>query len=460
MKKSDIANRWLVLIAMTSCLAMIFLDSTILPVALPTIQKSFGISPLALRWIVDIYFLCNASFVIAGGRVADLFGHRFLFCTGMLLFAFASAIGGISQNLYHLLAARALQGIGAAFMGPASMAVLIDVFPLKERGKVLGVSVSISSIFLALGPFIGGLLTEMISWRWIFLVNFPIALLGITLALISVKKSVKRKEPFDAIGCFLLIFGLVCSTIFLMEIRYASLIVLLQLFFTSLFSFILLYKRSIRIEHPFVEFSLFRLKTFSYGTVIVLCAQFLLMNTVFWPIFFQQALSYTPLQAGSYTIISTLPVMVISPISGYLSDKKGPRVPVVIGFLSIIFACYLICMFCVWRFEQCLLWGVLLFGTGLAFIMTPTGTATLSYAPDNKRGLASGIYNTIRFTGASIGIATLGTAHEFVYSEDSAKIPIYGLIADNIVSICVAILGLVLTWLYLKAYNKKEILEG
>jgi MFS family permease len=244
-----------------------------------------------------------------------------------------------------------------------------------------------------------------------------------------------------------------------MELRYSNFLTLSALLVSSIAAFVFLYQRSLKIAHSFIEFSLFRLRTFLCGSIIVLCAQFLLMNTVFWPIFFQQVLAYTPLQAGSYTIISTLPVMVISPISGYLSDKKGPRLPVTIGFISIIIACSLLSFYCLWEIESFLLWGVLVFGTGMAFIMTPTGTATLSYAPDGKRGLASGIYNTIRFTGASLGIATLGSAHEFVYSMEARKMSFYGFIADNMISIFIAIVGLVLTWFYLKAYNKKEILE-
>ncbi len=460
MKKGEIANRWLVLIAMTSCLAMIFLDSTILPVALPTIQKSFAISSVALRWIINIYFLCNAALVIAGGRIADLFGHRLIFCCGMGLFAAASALGGLSQDVYMLLLARGVQGIGAALMGPASMAVLIDVFPIDERGKVIGISVSISSIFLALGPFIGGFLTEMFTWRWIFLVNFPIAILGISLALISVKKSVKRPETFDFIGCFSLVFSLSCLTIALMELRSMGFLNALLLFTFSGAGFFFLYRRSLRVKHPFIEFSLFRLKTFLFGSVIVLCAQFLLMNTVFWPIFFQLSLAYTPLQAGSYTVFSTLPVMVISPISGYLSDKKGPRLPVTIGFICVVISCILLSLYCLYFDQTFLLLGVLIFGMGVAFIMTPTGTATLSYAPNNKRGLASGIYNTIRFTGASLGIATLGFVNEEVSSQNFTEAPFYAFIADNVVSICVAMIGLALTLCYLKAYNKKEIVEG
>lgn len=504
MQKLEIANRWLVLIAMTSCLAMIFLDSTILPVALPTIQQAFGISSVAIRWIVNIYFLCNASLVIAGGRIADLFGHRLVFCLGMILFAIASAFGGVSADVNMLLIARGLQGVGAALMGPASMAILIDVFPIDERGKVIGISVSISSVFLALGPFIGGFLTEMFSWRWIFLVNFPIAILGITLTLIAVPKSIKRIESFDFLGCFLLVLGLSCFTILLMELRLMNTLILLALFICSLLSFVSLYRRSSRVEHPFIEFSLFRLKAFFSGTIIVLCAQFLLMNTVFWPIFFQTALSYTPLQAGSYTIISTLPVMVISPISGYLSDKMGPRLPASIGFMSVVFACIFLSLFCLFHEERFLLLGVLIFGMGVAFIMTPTGTATLSYAPNNKRGLASGIYNTIRFTGASIGIGMLGSINESIYlkSFETLRLSVPGLdqynvgelrdfymkisdnalgmssemvrvvrshfeeasfhtfIGDNITTILVAAIGLILTLCYLKAYNKKEIIEG
>lgn len=505
MKKVDFGSRWLALIAMTSGLAMIFLDSTILPVALPTIQKALSISEKNIAWAVNIYFLCNASLVIAGGRISDILGHRKIFCFGLALFALASATGGLSYNTATLLTSRAVQGIGAAFLAPSALAILFEVFPVQERGRAIGISVSLSSIFLSLGPFIGGFLTELFSWRWIFLVNLPIAVIGILVTLFAVPKSKRVREGFDVIGALWMITALVAIIAALMELKRAEgkMLFVLCLLVVSAISFYALYRHCNRKEEPFFDFTLFRSKNFLSGTIIVLCAQFLLMNTVFWPIFFQHTLGLSPLQAGSYTIISTLPVMVISPISGYMSDKIGPKIPVCTGFICLLFSLLSLSLFSYFEQAIFLFCGVITFGIGIAFIMTPTGTATLSYAPKRKRGLANGIYNTIRFMGASLGIAIIGSSNTWIYSRaflksyqenqdlrayntDKLRDVFYNIsdhagditpkireylhchfmnasfkafFADNIISMVIALFGLLLTFFYLKAYKDHQVTE-
>ena len=176
-------DKWLVLSAMICGFSMIFLDSTILPVALPTIQGELAISDLNLQWIVNIYFLCNASFVILGGKLGDIFGKRKIFMIGLLLFGASSALGGFAYNALWLMVSRAFQGLSAALIAPSVSAIIISKFSPKERGKAIGISVATSSIFLSMGPFLGGFLTEYVSWRWVFFINIFISAIGILLSL-------------------------------------------------------------------------------------------------------------------------------------------------------------------------------------------------------------------------------------------------------------------------------------
>ncbi len=405
-------RRLIALISITSAIAMIFLDSTILPIALPTIQKDLNIPQGVLQWIINAYTLGMATFVITGGKLGDRFGHRKIFCLGMCLFAFSSLIGGFAPSMMFLIYSRTLQGIGAAFMSPSAMALILETFPPSQRGRAIGLSVSIGSLFLSIGPFIGGFFTQVWSWRLAFFVNVPIAIAGIFSMMYSIPKSKITKKPFDIPGFLALFSGLFCFILLLMQAREWGIMspIIILLFFLTCVFFALLYYTSKGKDHPFIDFSLYRDKIYFGGSVLIFCTQFFLMMTVFWALYFQRVLSYSPVEAGLLTLISTLPIMFFATFSGYLMDRVGPKIPVSLGFfmLSISFIWFMFFNHSVHVFY--LLPALFLFGTGISFIMTALSTATLSSASPNARGIATGMYNTIRFSGATVGVAVISGA--------------------------------------------------
>ncbi|MCI5051767.1 MAG: MFS transporter [Simkaniaceae bacterium] len=408
---SEITTRsWLVLIAMTTCLSVILFDSTVIPVALPTIQKDLGVSPVNVHWIMNSYLLTYAALVIATSKLANRIGHRTAFCLGMSIFALGSIFGGVGTNGLTIIFGRVTQGFGAALMGPAALSILFATFPPSVRGRVLGISVSISSFFFAAGPFFGGLLTEFSSWRYLFWVNLPIAGYGIALAFMTVKESKRRKEPFNFPGFLCLVLGMFCLVFGLTQAKVwgwnSSYVHYFLLSAGALLGLLLVNSRLTKT--PYVNISLFRFPTYFSGIVILFCMQFLVANTIFWPLIFQKAIGLSPFTSGLYVLISTLPLIVISPLGGYLSDRYGPRIPVLTGIGFILTAFFSLTIYCLAVRLDILCFAMFCFGVGTSFVMTPASTAALSNIPEDKRNLATGFYNTLRFTGGAIGVAVLG----------------------------------------------------
>lgn len=392
-------------------LAMIFLDSTVLPVAAPTIQIELGLSTSTINWIINAYFLATATLVLAFGRCVDRVGHRRVFALGMSIFALASALGGFANGSGLLLISRSLQGIGGAMMSPASWAIIIDTFPFKERGRAMGILVGVSSLFLCTGPSIGGFLTEVLSWRWIFWVNLPIAVVGVMLVLLAVRKNELSEESFDVPGFLTFALGIGALTIALMQGRIWGWKSpgIVTLFIVGILFLLLLFLTDRLAKHPFIDFKLYLHRIYRGGSLLVFLAQFVMTSSIFWPIFFQKALSMSPLLAGGVTLISTVPILAAAPLSGWMQDRLGPFRPILLGFSLQIIALILFAILVEKGKIPYLIPSLLLFGTGIALYMPPNSTCALAALPPRKNGLGSGMFYTARFTGGTLGIALLGS---------------------------------------------------
>ena len=392
-------------------LAMIFLDSTVLPVAAPTIQAELKLTTATINWIINAYFLATATLVLAFGRFADRIGHRRIFALGMSIFALASAMGGFANGSGWLMISRSLQGIGGAMMSPASWAIIIDTFPFKERGRAMGILVGVSSLFLCTGPSIGGFLTEVLSWRWIFWINLPIAIMGVILVLVAVKKNELSEESFDIPGFLTFALGVGSLTIALMQGRawgWGS-PVTITLFSVAVIFLLLLFLTDRYAKHPFIDFKLYLHRIYRGGSLLVFLAQFVMTASIFWPIFFQKALNMSPLAAGGVTLISTVPILAAAPLSGWMQDRLGPFLPIFLGFCLQIASLVSFAILVEKGNITYLIPSLLLFGTGIALYMPPNSTSTLAALPPRKNGLGSGMFYTARFTGGTLGIALLGS---------------------------------------------------
>lgn len=404
-----ILKKWLGLIAVIPGIAMAFMDQSILPVALPVIQKQFQASSVALQWSVNAYLLSIAIFVLAGGKIGDQIGHRKTFLIGISIFVFFSALCGISPNIETLVAARTFQGLGAALMYPAQTALLASLFPPQERGRANGFIVSIGSLFLIAGPMIGGYLTESLTWRWIFYINVPIAVIGIILALWFLPCSHPGKGKIDTLG---FIYFAICSTtatIFFMQVQewgFLSPKSLICVVAAILFLCLTIIRES-KAAHPFLDLSLFKQPVYSAININIFFTQFILMIVVFRTIYIEEVLGFSPTQTGLITSVSSLPVFFFSFIGGYLTDKVNPKLPIALGYILLVFSFFWLAIFSTPTLPGLFL-ALLAFGIGIPLVFTPSYTTAMSAVPPQKMGLAFGMVSTLRNLAATIGLALIG----------------------------------------------------
>lgn len=422
-KLTEENRKWWILAAMTATVSMIFVDISVLPVVLPTLQREMHISDLGLQWIINAYTLVLAVFVLAGGKAADMWGLKKGFCFGCLSFATASALCGLSNSECWLIFSRALQGIGGAILLPATQGIIISHFPPHQRGKALGLYVSIGSIFLALGPLIGGSLTTYLSWRYVFWINIPIATIGLLLTLYAVPQIKGKKELFDVRGFLILTAGIASLVIALMQAQdwgWSSFATQFLLFI-GILCLILLFQRKHKPHASILDFGLMGKKSFIASACSIFCNQLVSMVTIFWAIYFQNILGFSPSKAGVYAFMANIPVFIAAPLGGFMVDRFGPRLPIMTGFGLIFFSLSWLTTFLRHENIWLLLPTLLTFGFGISMIFTPSYVSMLNEVPAEKRGTASGMTSALRQFSSSLGLAVFGTLYSTVYLSQLGK---------------------------------------
>jgi EmrB/QacA subfamily drug resistance transporter len=401
-----------VLATMTGSLSMILIDQTVVSVALPTMQRDLGLSTTGVQWVVNAYLLSIAVFVALGGRAGDILGNVKVFRAGALIFVLASAACGFAQSETWIIVARAIQGIGAAMMTPASGAIVINSFGPRERGRAMGVYAGVSMIFLALGPLIGGLLVQGVTWRAVFFVNLPVGLVMLALAQFTMRPDRPQGGRVDWVGAPLIVLGIGSLVLALMQSRSwgwgspqtIGLLVAAAVLIPATIAW------ELRQSAPLVQLRLFANRNFTADNTILAAVQFGLTGvSVFGAIWVQDVLGFGPIQAGLSLLPLTLPLLVIAPRSGALYDRIGPRLPVALGAALVGVAL-------AWNATMMdklsygwIVPGYLVMGIGLALVMGPANTDAMNAAPAALRGQASGVIQTMRQVGATLGIALMGT---------------------------------------------------
>ncbi len=407
-------RRWWVLATMTGSLSMVMIDQTVVSVALPTMQRDLGLSATGTQWVVNAYLLLLAVFVALGGRVADLIGAERTFRVGTSLFVLASALCGLAQNESMIIASRGLQGIGAALMVPSTGAVIVNTFDVRERGKAMGIYSGISMVFLALGPLVGGLLTQSISWRAVFYINLPI---GIAIVAASRFTLVHRPRPrvtrsaIDWIGLPLLVGSFSTLVLGLMQGQawgWTSTAVIALLGTAALLLPIFLWWET-RAKAPLVDLKLFSLKNFGADGGVLAAVQFALTGaSVFGAIWSQHVLGFSPIQAGVAMLPLTIPLLFVAPMGGRLYDHLGPRPLLTAGALLIGCGLAWLAWHLHLRDYATLIPGYIMMGVGIGLTVSPATTDALGGAAPAQRSQASGIVQTVRQLGGVVGLALLG----------------------------------------------------
>jgi EmrB/QacA subfamily drug resistance transporter len=419
---NDGNRRWWTLAAMCFALFMIMLDNTVVNVALPSIQRDLGTSLSALEWTVNAYMLTFAVLLVTGGRLGDIYGRRRMFLFGVVLFALSSGAIGLAPGDGWLVAGRALQGIGAAFMMPATLSIITNAFPPAERGKAIGTWAGVSALALAIGPVVGGALTEYVSWRAIFFLNLPVAVGAVAVTLFAARES--RDETVaprvDVPGMAALSIGLTALVLTLVEGNQwgwgsPRIVGLLVAAAAGLVAFVVLEPR---VHTPMVEFAFFRSRTFFGANAAALVVSFAMFAMFFFiALYMQGILGYSPLQAGLRFLPATLMVMVTAPIAGRLADRIGPRPLMTVGLAVVALALFLLTRINMSTDYADLLPALVLMGFGLALTISPMSTAAMNSVSQAKAGVASGILSMTRMVGGALGVAALGALFQHLASE-------------------------------------------
>jgi EmrB/QacA subfamily drug resistance transporter len=406
-------RKWWTLASVSFALFMIMLDNTVENVALPAIERDLGISVSELEWVVTGYALSFAVLMLTGGKLADMFGRRRIFLTGLAVFTISSLFCGLANSAELLIAARVVQGVGAAFMMPATLSIITATFPPRERGAALGIWAGVSAMALAIGPLVGGLITEHISWNWIFYVNVPVGVTGLVAGRLIIRESrdTSHEQRLDLPGLLtsgIALFALVYALIEANSKGWTSPLIIGLFVVAAVFgtAFVLL---ELHQRLPMFDVKLFRNPTFAGANVVALLISLAMFGVFFFiSLYMQNVLGYTAVRAGAAFLPMTLLIIVIAPLAGRASDRLGSRW-LMTGGLTLV-GCSLLVFAQVQEDSSywSLLPAMLLGGVGMASTMTPMTAAALSSVPVDKAGVGSGMLNTFRQVGGSLGIAVMG----------------------------------------------------
>jgi EmrB/QacA subfamily drug resistance transporter len=409
-------NPWLVLVLVCLAQFMVVLDATIVNVALPSIQTDLGMTEANLQWVVNAYALLFGGFLLLGGRAGDLIGRKRIFLAGVVLFTCASLLCGLAQGELWLILSRGLQGLGAALVAPAALSIVTTTFKEgAERTKALGVWAAIAVGGGAVGLVLGGLLTETLSWPWIFFVNVPVGIVAFVLSLRLVPES--RDEhmhrSFDLAGAVTvtgglvaLVYGIVRSS----QVGWGSAEVLgtLALATVLLVGFLLIERRSIE---PLVRLSIFSVRTVRGANVtmfVVACGLFAMF--FFNTLYLQRVLGYSPLEAGLAFLPFTAGIIIGAGISQKLVPALGAREVPIIGLTLAVAGLLLFLRLTPdSTYVVDLLPGIMLASIGMGLTFVPVTLIATSGIPDDDAGLASGLFNTSQQIGGALGLAILST---------------------------------------------------
>ena len=409
-------NRWLVLVLVCLAQFMVVLDATITNVALPSIQRDLGFSAADLQWVVNSYTLLFGGFLLLGGRMGDLIGRKRIFIAGVVVFSTASLLCGLSHSTGMLIAARALQGLGAALVSPAALSIITTTFEEgPDRTKALGVWSAIAAGGAAFGLLLGGVLTELLAWEWIFFVNVPV---GIAAALLSLRyvpesRAPDRPDSFDIAGAVSVTAGLLVLVYAIVKAESfgwgsARTLGLLAAAFALLAAFVAIERRS---HSPLIRLGIFRIRSLTIANLVLLAVGAgMFANFFFASLYVQQILGYTPIEAGLAFLPVTFGIGIGAGLAQQLIKRFDVRRIAVAGMVLAAIGLYVLSLVPVdGTYLANLLPGLIPMSIGMGLTFVPITLIATTNVSGNDAGLASGLFNTSQQVGGALGLAVLAT---------------------------------------------------
>jgi len=419
-------RRWWILIVLCFSLLVIVLDNSILNVAIPTIVRELDATNSDLQWIVDAYTIVFAGLLLTAGSLGDRYGRRPALRFGLVVFGLGSLLAALAANADQLIVTRAFMGIGGAFIMPATLSIITNVFPSDERGKAIGVWAATAGVAVALGPLTGGFLLEHFYWGSVFLVNLPIVAVGLIAGVFLIPDS-KDPNPsrLDPVGAILSIVGLSALLYAIIEgpdqgwtdpttlTAFVAGGLVLAAFFVW----------ELRSDHPMLDLSFFKNPRFSVASGAIAVTFFAMFGSIFLLTqYFQFVLGYTPLETGVRLLAFAIPMMIFAPMSSRFVERVGAKVVVTAG-LGLVSTGLLLSL----GLDQsssygAIAWRMILMATGMALTMAPATDAIMGSLPLAKAGVGSAVNDTTRQIGGAVGVAVIGSVFSSVYGSRVADV--------------------------------------
>ena len=418
-------RRWATLVVLCLALAIIGLDTTVLNVALPTLQRELDTSASELQWIVDAYTVVFAGLLLLAGAFGDKYGRKLWLLVGLALFGAASVWGALCTTPEQLIAARAVMGIGGAVIMPSTLSILTNAFTNpKERKTAIGIWSGVSGLGIALGPALGGWLLEHFSWASVFVVNIPVALVAFGLGLVIVPESKAESAPrIDYVGGLLSVVGLVALVWAIIEApdRGWGDPLVIAGFATAVAVLVAFVLWELRVEHPMLDMRFFANRRFSIPTISITLVFFALMGSAFFlSIYLQTVQGYDALGAGIRILPLAAGLTLGAPLAMAIAQRVGEKIPVVFGLGLLAVSFVVIAGTSVDSSYGRVLLSILLMGFGMGFAMSPATEAVMGSLPKEKAGVGSAVNDTVRQVGGALGVAVLGSILNSAYANRMA----------------------------------------
>lgn len=409
-------NKWLVLAVVGVGGFMASLNSASLIIILPTLQQDLHTQLINIFWVLLAYTLASAILLLTVGRMADLWGNKRIYLWGYAVFGLGSVLSAVAMNVQVLIAARFVQGVGGALLTANSSAIITHTFPRRELGRALGVTSMVYAVGTTLGPIVGGVLTDAINWRWAFWVNVPIAVAGLLLALFFLHNEVGTREVtggerLDLPGAGLLAISFATLLYFVsfgpmygwtarvMLISAAACVVTTALFFW----------RQLVVRHPLLELRLFRNRLFAMANFSAAFATMGMISVLFLlPFYLEDVLHYSLFMSAVLLTPYPVTMLIVSPLSGYLSDRFGSRFLGTIGMALAALSLLSLSTLTLHSAYGPIALRLVLLGLGMGLFQSPNNSAVMSAVPGGRRGVASAVLGTMRNLGMMLGIGIIG----------------------------------------------------
>lgn len=411
-------SHWYVVATVCIGALMAALDASIINVALPNLEQQFHTRMSEIEWVSLSYLLSLASSILIFGRLADMIGRKWLYTIGFIIFSLSSLFCGLAQTLSILIVCRIFQGIGAAMLQANSVSIITFATPKADLGKAIGFQASAQGIGLSLGPVVGGALLSFVSWKWLFFINLPVGIIGTILGILFLPKDrvINNCKKFDYVGALFLIPSIITIIYILnmgLKLGWGSKLMVgcYGIAFTTSYLFI---KYERKRKEPLVDLTLFKNLSFTMGNVTSIMSFIVMYAVLLLTPYYLDQVKHLPVFQASL-IITAIPIgMTIStPISGIMSDQRGPAIPSIIGLSLATIGAFLLSIINITGTYVLTCVGLFLVGAGIGMFTPPNNSHLMGNVPKKSLGIAGGILNMSRTLGMSLGITIGGLSYQF-----------------------------------------------